>query len=184
MRTKAILVLVAAAGTLATGCVSQSTYDQQVQQNQQLQAQNQQLQAQNAAAQAQITRLQGAIRYTVNSDLLFPSGSWEMSSDGQRIIARLAQKLASTQQNKLVVAGYTDNAAVGPALRKRGVTTNIELSQKRAENVMQFMVSQGVKPELVSAQGFGDADPVAPNTTPAGRAQNRRVEISLATPGG
>ena len=91
----------------------------------------------------QIARLQGAIRYTVSSDLLFPSGSWEMSSDGQRIIARLALKSAPTQQNKLIVAGYTDNAPIGAALRRGGVTTNLNLSQKRAESVMQFMISPG-----------------------------------------
>jgi chemotaxis protein MotB len=45
------------------------------------------------------------------------------------------------------------------------------------------MISQGVKPNLVSAQGFGDADPVASNDTPQGRAQNRRVEQTLANPG-
>jgi chemotaxis protein MotB len=174
---------IAAVASLLTGCVSQSTYDQQVAANQQLQAQNQQLQAQNASNQQQIVRLQGAIRYTVNSDLLFKSGSWDMSPDGQKIIARLAQKLASTQQNHLVVAGYTDDAPIGAALKKAGVTTNVELSQKRAESVMQFMITQGVRPELISAKGFGESDPVAANSTPAGRAQNRRVEISLATPG-
>lgn len=182
MPVKTILAT-AAVAALVTGCVSQSTYDEQVAQNQQLQTQNQQLQAQNAAAQQQITRLQGAIRYTVNSDLLFKSGSWGMSADGQKVIARLAQKLAPTQQNHLLVAGYTDDAPIGSALKKAGVTTNVELSQKRAESVMQFIISQGVRPELISARGFGESDPVAPNNTPAGRAQNRRVEISLATPG-
>ncbi|MGZ6242828.1 MAG: OmpA/MotB family protein, partial [Candidatus Binataceae bacterium] len=43
--------------------------------------------------------------------------------------------------------------------------------------------SQGVNPNLVSAQGFGDADPVASNATPEGRAQNRRVEVTLANSG-
>jgi len=42
------------------------------------------------------------------------------------------------------------------------------------------MISQGVKPEFVSAQGWGEADPVAPNSTAQGRAQNRRVEITIA----
>ena len=161
-------------------CVSQKEYDAVQAQNQQLQSQNQQLQAQVSATRAQVARLQGAIKYTVNSDQLFASGSWEMSKGGQDIIAKMAAKLAPTQQNKLVVNGYTDNAPVGAALKKKGVTTNLELSQKRAEAVMQFMISQGLRPELVSAVGHGDSDPVAPNTTPAGRAQNRRVEISLA----
>jgi chemotaxis protein MotB len=168
---------------LMAGCVSQSTYDEQVRLNQQLQSQNQELQSQVAASQAQTARLQGAIRYTLNSDLLFQSGSWDMSPDGQKIIARLAQKLAPTQQNKLVVAGYTDDAPIGAALKRRGVATNLELSQKRAESVMQYIVSQGVRPDLISAKGFGESDPVAPNNTPAGRSQNRRVDISIAQPG-
>ena len=153
-------------------CVSQSAYDA-------LQAQNQQLQAQVAADKAQICRLQGAIKYTVNSDLLFPSGGWQMSDRGKQIIASFAAKLAPTQQNKILVSGYTDNAPIGPALERQGITSNEILSQKRAENVMDYVVSQGVKPDLIAAQGFGDTNPVASNNTAQGRAQNRRVELSL-----
>jgi chemotaxis protein MotB len=159
--------------TMLTGCVVwKSDYDK-------LQVQNQQLQQQVAADQQQITRLQGAIKYTVNSDLLFAPGSWQMRPQGQQIIANLAKKLAPTQQNKIMVSGYTDNAPIGPALKREGVTSNQELSQKRADAVMQYLISQGVKPDLISAQGFGDASPVAPNDTAQGRAQNRRVELSL-----
>ena len=105
-----------------------------------------------------------------------------MRPQGQQVIANLAQKLAPTQQNHLMVSGYTDNAPIGPGLRQEGVTSNQELSQKRADAVMQYLISQGVKPNLVSAKGFGDASPVAPNDTAQGRAQNRRVELTLATP--
>src|ERR1700693_1236704 len=90
--------------TFLTGCVVwKSDYDK-------LQAQNQQLQSQLTASQQQVSRLQGAIKYTVNSDLLFAPGSWQMRPEGQQIIANLAKKLAPTQQNHLVVSGYTDNA--------------------------------------------------------------------------
>ena len=142
-------------------------------------AQNQQLQSQNQQLQAQVERLQHAVAYTVNSDLLFKSGSWEMSDRGKDIIAKLAQKLAPTQQNKLMVSGYTDNAPIGPGLKRKGVKSNQELSQKRADAVMQYLISQGVKPDMVAARGFGDADPVAANDTPQGRAQNRRVVLSV-----
>ena len=54
------------------------------------------------------------------------------------------------------------------------------LSEKRAENVREYLISQNVKPELVSAQGFGDQNPVASNATAAGRAKNRWVESTLA----
>ena len=79
--------------TMLTGCVVwQSDYDK-------LQSQNQQLQQQLAASQQQVSRLQGAIKYTVNSDLLFAPGSWQMRPQGQQVIANLAKKLAPTQQN-------------------------------------------------------------------------------------
>ena len=155
------------------GCVAQSQYDQVV-------AQNQQLQQQLSASQAHVTRLQGAIRYTVNSDLLFRSGSWQMSADGKDVIAKMAKKLAADQQDKLVVNGYTDNAPVGAALKKMGVTSNQDLSQKRADAVRQYLISQGVKPDLVSAVGHGESDPIATNNTPQGRAENRRVDITVA----
>jgi len=183
MRTNRQLVVGTMVSTiLVAGCVTRSKYDALETENRQL---RQQLTAQSAqinAERAQVGRLQGAIKYTVNSDLLFPPGGWEMSKAGKHTIAKLAAKLAPTQQNKLVVNGYTDNAPIGPALKKKGITSNEELSQKRAQNVMEFLVSQGVKPDLVSAHGYGDASPLAPNTTAKGRAQNRRVELTLGGP--
>ena len=146
--------------------VSQSKYDAIVAENHQL--------------QAHISRLQNAVKYTVNSDLLFPSGGWEISDAGKEIIAKMAKMLAPEQEDKLVVNGYTDNAPIGPALQKQGITSNQILSEKRANAVMQYMVSQGVKSDLVSARGYGETDPIAPNDTAQGRAQNRRVEITLA----
>ena len=79
--------------------------------------------------------MQGAIKYTVNCDLLFLSGGWQMSTQGQQIIARMASQLALTQQNKIVVNGYTDNVPVSAALQSQGITSNQILSEKRADNV-------------------------------------------------
>jgi chemotaxis protein MotB len=180
-RRKLLLPLMASA--LLSACVSQGTYDQLQAQYQQVQQQNAALQNQVAADKAQICRLSGAIKYTVNSDLLFPSGGFEMSERGKQIIANMATKLAPTQQNKILVSGYTDNKPVGPALARQGITSNQDLSQKRAENVMAFLISQGVKSDMISAKGFGDADPVASNDTTQGRAQNRRVELSVPASG-
>ncbi len=168
---------------VVSGCVWKSDYEKLQAQNQQLDQQVSRLSAQANADKAQIARLVGAIKYTVNSDLLFPSGGYEMSRQGQEIIAKFAARLAPTQQNKLVVNGYTDNAPIGPALARQGITSNLILSQKRAENVTQFLISQGVKPDLVVAAGHGEADPIATNSTSAGRAQNRRVELALAASG-
>jgi chemotaxis protein MotB len=167
-----------------SACVTQSRYDAL---NDKYQEYRQQAEAQKAAdaqrinsLSQQVSRLQGAIKFTVNSDLLFASGSWEISAAGQQVMARLASQLAPYQQSKLIVNGYTDNAPIGRALERQGVTSNEVLSQRRANSVMQFLISQGVNPQLISAKGWGESDPVAPNNTPQGRAQNRRVEITLA----
>ena len=156
---------VALSPLIVSGCVWKSDYDA--------------LKAQNEQLQAQVERLQHAMAYTVNSDLLFKSGSWEMSERGKDIIAKLSQKLAPTQQNKLVVTAYTDNTPVGQRLKQRGVASNLELSQRRADSVTRYLISQGVKRDMLESQGFGEADPVASNDTPQGRSQNRRVVLSV-----
>jgi chemotaxis protein MotB len=162
------------------GCVSQQKYDALEARYQQL---NRTMSTEIAANQMQITRLQNAIKVTVNDELLFPSGDWEMPVEAQQTIGKIVPILAPMQQTKILVNGYTDNVPIGPGLVRQGITSNQMLSQKRADNVMQFMISQGVKPSLLSARGFGEADPVASNDTPAGRAQNRRVELTVAGSG-
>jgi chemotaxis protein MotB len=200
--------LLCVAAVLCAGCVSQGKYDDlegkyTTLQRQYTELQGQYTQQQQAsAAQAaksaadiaalkkeidagkvHVSRLQNAIKYTVNSDLLFRSGSWEMSKEGQEVIAKLVPQLAPFQQAKLVVNGYTDNAPVGRALQRQGITSNEVLSQKRAEAVMAYLTAHGVKPDLISARGLGEAEPVASNDTAQGRAQNRRVEVTLAGAG-
>ena len=165
---------------LLAGCVSQHKYDALDTEYQQL---SQTMSAEVAANQMQITRLQNAIKVTVNSELLFPSGDWQMPVEAQQTIGKIVPILAPKQQTKIQVNGYTDNVPIGPGLMRQGVTSNLELSQKRADNVMQFMIARGVNPSLVSARGFGEANPVASNDTPEGRAKNRRVELTLAGAG-
>ena len=165
---------------LLAGCVSQQKYDALDAQYQQL---NQTMSAEVAANQMHITRMRDAIKVSINDELLFPSGGWQMPVAAQQTISKIVPILAPKQQAKILVNGYTDNVPIGPGLKSQGITSNQELSQKRAETVMQFMISQGVNPSLVSAQGFGEKDPVASNDTPEGRAQNRRVELTLAGSG-
>jgi chemotaxis protein MotB len=175
------LILVPSVGAmLLAGCVSQSAYDKLEAQNHGLQQQVATQQEEIDSAKAQVGRLQGAIKYTVNSDLLFTPGGWEMSARGKQVISRMAAKLAPTQQNKILVTGYTDNAPIGPDLAREGVTSNQALSEKRAQNVKEYLISQGLSPSLVASQGMGESNPIASNDTAKGRSQNRRVELSLA----
>jgi chemotaxis protein MotB len=162
------------------GCVSQHKYDALEADYQQL---NQTMSKEVASNQMHITRLRDSIKVSINDELLFPSGGWEMPVAAQQTIRKIVPILAPKQQAKVLVNGYTDNVPIGPGLKSQGITSNLELSQKRADTVMQFLISQGVNPSLVSAQGFGEADPVASNDTPEGRAQNRRVELTLAGSG-
>ncbi|MGO9452496.1 MAG: flagellar motor protein MotB [Candidatus Binataceae bacterium] len=170
-----------------SGCVSQQKYNEQQQKYDALQSRydqlNQTMSSEINSKQMHIERLQNAIKVTVNDQLLFPSGDWQMPAAAQQTIAKMVPILAPMQQTKIIVNGYTDNVPIGPGLMRQGVTSNLVLSQKRADNVMQFMIAQGVNPSLISAQGFGDADPVASNATEDGRAQNRRVELTLAGSG-
>lgn len=159
---------------LLSACVWQSDYDA-------VQSQNQQLQQQVASLEQQLNRIQNAVRYTVNSDLLFASGSWQLSDPGKSLMSRIASQLAPFQTRHIVINGYTDNQPIGSQLRKKGVESNEILSQRRAQSVMEFLKTQGVKSEFMEAKGWGESHPVAPNDSAAGRAENRRVEITFAT---
>src|SRR5262245_36057562 len=152
-----VLLLFCVACVPLAGCVSQGKYDALQGQYTTLQRQYGDLQGQytqlqqSSAAQAarsaadlaaarkeaaaektQIGRFQEAIKFTLNSDLLFRSGSWEISPQGKDLIGKLTPKLAPYQQNKLVVNGYTDNTPISPALKRQGVTSKQSPSQKSA----------------------------------------------------
>ena len=157
-------------------CVSQSAYEQQ---GQQLQA----ARAQAAAEQSQIAKMQQEQKWVVAGDVLFPEGGYQLSANGKQALNQYVPKLQSLQNAKVVVYGYTDNLPVGAPLKRAGIENNIDLSSRRADNVVAYMTSQGVDPNIISAKGFGDTHPVASNGTPEGRAKNRRIEIVLEGPG-
>lgn len=185
--TKSMTLSAIASALILVGCVSQQKYDESQQRNAELEAQYQQLNTamgnEISSRDMSISRMQNAIKVSLNDQLLFPSGGWEISTGAKTSIAKIAAILAPHQKNKIDVNGYTDSTPIGPGLAKQGITSNQILSQKRADNVMQYMISQGVKPDLVSAKGFGESNPIASNDTPEGKAQNRRVELTIATHG-
>ena len=161
---------------LLGACVSQSAYEQQSQELEQARAQA-------AAQQAEITKMQREQKWVVAGDILFPEGGYQLSANGKQALNQYVPQLQHLQNAKIVVYGYTDNKPVGPALQQAGIKNNIDLSSRRAGNVVAYLTSQGVNPNIVSAKGFGDTHPVASNDTPQGRAQNRRIEIVLEGPG-
>ena len=154
---------------LLGACVSESKYEAQTQQLQQ--------------TQAQLARMQQQDKWVVAGDMLFPEGGYQLSASGKQALNQYVPKLQGLHNAKVVVYGYTDNLPVGPALQRRGIANNIDLSSKRADDVVAYFTSQGVDPNILSAKGFGDTHPVASNDTPQGRAQNRRIEIVMEGPG-
>jgi chemotaxis protein MotB len=157
-------------------CVSQSAYEKQG-------AELQQARAQAAAEQSQIGKMQQEQKWVVAGDMLFPEGGYQLSANGKQALNQYVPRLQGLQNAKVVVYGYTDNLPVGPALQRGGVANNIDLSSRRADNVVAYLESQGVNPNMISAKGFGDTHPVAANDAPDGRAKNRRIEIVLEGPG-
>jgi chemotaxis protein MotB len=157
-------------------CVSQSAYEKQ---GQELQA----ARAQAAAEQSQVAKMQQEQKWVVAGDMLFPEGGYQLSASGKQALNQYVPQLQSLQNAKVVVYGYTDNLPVGAPLKSRGIGNNIDLSSRRADNVVAYLESQGVAPNIISAKGFGDTHPVASNDTPDGRAKNRRIEIVLEGPG-
>ena len=106
--------------------------------------------------------------------LAVPVGLLGDVPQGKDLIAKLAPKLAPYQQTKLVVNGYTDNAPIEPALKREGVTSNEVLSQKRAEAVMQYLISQGAKPDMISARGSARRSPSPRTNRQGARAESPR----------
>jgi chemotaxis protein MotB len=138
----------------------------------------QQLQSLLAGAPVTVTEGAGQITLTAQADALYPEGGWQLKP-GAPVLTKMLPALTELQHTKIVVNGYTDNTPIGPELQRQGISNNIDLSSKRAGAVVTFLSSHGVNPNLLSAQGFGDTHPVAPNDTADGRAKNRRVEIVL-----
>jgi chemotaxis protein MotB len=139
-----------------TGCVTQQKYDALQTRYDQL---NQTMSSEIGAKQMHIERLQNAIKVTVNDQLLFPSGDWQMPATAQQTIAKMVPILAPMQQTKIVVNGYTDNVPIGPDLKRQGISSNLVLSQKRADNVMQFMIAQGDQSRFSLCAGFRRCGP-------------------------
>src|SRR3954462_4337445 len=110
-------------------CVSQSAYEKQG-------AELQQARSQAAAQQAEIAKIQQEQKWVVAGDMLFPEGGCQLSANGKQALNRYVPKLQSLRSAKVVVYGYTDDKPVGPGLQRAGVANNIDLSSRRANNVV------------------------------------------------
>lgn len=108
---------------------------------------------------------------TLGSDVLFDVGQAVLKPGAYRGLERIAKFLQAHPDQSVVVEGYTDSTG--------SEQLNLDLSKRRAEAVMQALVSRSIEPARVRTQAFGEAFPIASNTTAAGRQLNRRVELVL-----
>jgi len=190
MKTRTGLALLAVISTL--GCVTESAYkkeetkaDDASKAAEQANAQkaaadklNAQLESEVKANQVQIQKLQDELKVTVANQILFPEGGWEIHKGGEETLNKMIPALKELRGQRIDVQGYTDDVPIGPELKAR-FPSNWELSTARATDVVRYLASKGVDQNMMSATGFGDTHPAAPNSTAEGRAKNRRIEIVI-----
>lgn len=105
------------------------------------------------------------------SGILYDSGGAVLKDSAKTELAELARVMNEYPETKIVVQGHTDSTGSD--------SLNQKLSEDRAASVVNFLASQNVKNERLTAQGFGESKPVADNGSAEGRAQNRRVELQV-----
>ena len=121
-----------------------------------------------------------AVKVTFDSGILFATGSSMLSATAKNSLAKFAEVLKQNTDCDVAVQGYTDNAGWKNSTAEQSVQKNLNLSQERAQAVTNYLNSLGVSyNQIRSTTGFGEANPVADNSTAAGKAQNRRVEVYM-----
>lgn len=115
----------------------------------------------------------GKMLVKLQNDILFSPGSAAVKPEGKEVLAQLAQVLTSVPDRNFQVTGHTDDVPIHTAV----FPSNWELSTARAINVVNILTGAGLDPKHVSAAGYADNDPVAPNDSPENKQKNRRIEI-------
>lgn len=120
---------------------------------------------------ANVERVGEAIRINFDSGILFAVNSADLSATAKQDIAKLAQTLKNYEGTNVIIEGHTDNTG--------SYELNQKLSERRAAAVATYARSLGVEGSRLQAKGYSYDQPIADNTTAAGRQQNRRVEIII-----
>ena len=111
----------------------------------------------------------GQIR--VNEPILFPTASAEITPDLIPILDLGVLIMQLNPQAEMIIEGHTDS--------RGDEASNLELSIRRAQAIVDYLVNKGVESERLQPLGVGETDPVAPNETAEGRALNRRIEVEI-----
>lgn len=115
---------------------------------------------------------QGVLDQTLaNRTIEFETGSATLTPQGKQILDQMAAALAKMQNRTVDIIGHTDNSG--------NRTSNIALSQARADAVKGYLITKGIQPQQMTTTGVGPDQPIAPNDTADGRARNRRIEFRV-----
>jgi chemotaxis protein MotB len=125
-------------------------------------------------AKVRVMQNNRGIRIDINDSVLFSPGSAELAGTASAMMNEIAIMLKDNQRH-IQVEGHTDNIAIHNAT----FFSNWELSAVRASSVVRMLSEIGIAENRLSALGFGAAQPITENETPAGRAKNRRVSIMI-----
>jgi peptidoglycan-binding protein ArfA len=116
--------------------------------------------------------LQADISGLLRTPINFDTDGFSLTPGSEQLLTQVAGKLTACPDPRVSVTGYTDNTG--------NDAINIPLSENRAKSVADYLVSQGVAADRVTSNGVGSSQPIASNDTLEGRAQNRRVEITVS----
>jgi len=150
---------------------AQREADQSFQQVRVVTTRETQLEQELAGLQANARQTERGLVLTL-SDVLFASGQATLTPGAMHRLQTLVMVLKTHPERQVTIEGYTDSMGAASA--------NLGLSQRRADAVRNFLIQNGVDASRIMAYGYGEASPIAPNTSEAGRLQNRRVEVIIA----
>ncbi|HEX2091226.1 MAG TPA: OmpA family protein [Longimicrobiaceae bacterium] len=120
---------------------------------------------------ATVERIGEGIAVTFESGILFPFNSTELYPAGRENLRKLADILARNPESEVLIVGHTDNVGSD--------AYNLDLSRRRAQAAASYLASNGVTYGRIRTEGRGEMEPIASNSTDAGRQQNRRVEVAI-----
>lgn len=140
------------------------------------QALNKYIKQNGLSSQLQTDLNQSQLLITIRDNALFASGSADVKQDAQKLAVAIGQMLQGYPDYEIIVSGHTDNKPINTPQ----FASNWELSSKRAINFMKILLQNpAFDPKNFSAIGYGEYRPAESNATEAGRAKNRRVEVSI-----
>ena len=120
--------------------------------------------------------LKGVVYISLNDNMLYRTGSYEISDKAGQTLAKIAKIITDYKDYEVLIEGNTDNVPIS----RENIRNNWDLSCLRASSVVQALQNQyGVNPSRLTAGGRGEYNPLESNDTETGRARNRRTQIII-----